>query len=231
MATTSIGAPGVTFPDSTVQTTAGATGVPVINVYTSPGTWTKPSTVKAIKVTITGGGAGGTTANQPGGSPTTINQGAGGGAGGTAIRVYPASSLPGPGPQPYTIGAAVAANTSGNPSSFGNPSITILTANAGEVGRTNSPGGFYGYGGGGGTASGGQINMRGGPGTQGGLASSNSVGGTGGASFFDGGGNSNPNSPTINSGQYGSGGAGESSPGLSSIGGGGSGIIVIEEFY
>jgi hypothetical protein len=228
MATTSIGAPGVTFPDSTVQSSAGATGVPVINVYTSPGTWTKPATVKAIKVTITGGGAGGTGAYF---TPASAAQGAGGGAGGTAIRVYPASSLPAPGPQPYTIGAAVAANTSGNPSSFGNPSITILTANAGSVGRTNSPGGFYGYGGGGGTASGGQINMRGGPGTQGGITSTNSVGGTGGASFFDGGGNSNPNSPTINSGQYGSGGAGESSPGIGATGGGGSGIIVIEEFY
>jgi len=227
MATT-IGPAGLTFNDGTTESSAAATGVPVINVYTSPGTWTKPGTIKAIKVTITGGGAGGQVAVQPG-APSTLSQGAGGGAGGTAIRVYPASSLPGP--QPYTIGAAVGASTSGNPSSFGNAPIDVLTANGGSVGRTNSPGGFYGYGGGGGTASGGQINMRGGPGTQGGLGFTNSVGGTGGASFFDGGGNSSPNSPTINSGQYGSGGAGESSPGISSTGGGGSGIIVIEEFY
>ena len=80
--------------------TAGATGIPVLNVYTSSATWTKPATVKAIKVTVVGGGGNGGTV------PTGIVLGgAGGGGGGTSIQVYPAPSLPGP--QPYTVGGQV----------------------------------------------------------------------------------------------------------------------------
>jgi len=60
------------------------TGVPVLTAYTSPGTWTKPATVKAIQVTVVGGGAGG-------GTGATNNPS--GGGGGAAIKVYPAPSI------------------------------------------------------------------------------------------------------------------------------------------
>ncbi len=150
MATTSIGAPGVTFPDATVQATAGATGAVVLTAYTTPGTWTKPSTVKAIKVTVVGGGA-------SGGTGATLNPS--GGGGGAAIKVYPGPSIPGP--QPYTVGAVTATPTpgptqggfAGNASSFGVAPLAVITGSGGA----NSPSGA------GGAASGGDVNAPGGP--------------------------------------------------------------------
>lgn len=150
MATTSIGAPGVTFPDATVQATAGATGNVVLTAYTTPGTWTKPSTVKAIKVTVVGGGA-------SGGTGATNNPS--GGGGGAAIKIYPAPSIPGP--QPYTVGATTASPApgptqggfAGNASSFGVAPLAVITGSGGS----NSPTGA------GGAASGGDVNAPGGP--------------------------------------------------------------------
>ena len=83
MATTSIGAPGVTFPDSTVQASAGATGVPVLNANTATGSFTKGAGLKAIKVTVIGGGANGGPAL---GNPNA-GAGGGGGGGGTSVRL------------------------------------------------------------------------------------------------------------------------------------------------
>ena len=148
MATTSIGAPGVTFPDATVQATAAAPNV-VMNVYTTPGTWTKPSTVKAIKVTVVGGGAGG--------AATGTNPS--GGGGGAAIKVYPAPSIPGP--QPYTVGATTSSPVpgptgggfAGNASAFGAAPVTVLTGSGGTTSTTGA----------GGAASGGDLNAPGGP--------------------------------------------------------------------
>ena len=152
MATTSIGAPGVTFPDASVQSTANTvTNVPILQVYTTPGTWTKPSTVKAIKVTVVG--SGGTGGRNP--VPGTPLAGGGGGGGGGSVRNYPAPSLPGP--QPYTVGAAVTQSgtngASGNSSSFGVAPVTVITGTGGSGG---GPGG-----GGGGSGSGGNLNADG----------------------------------------------------------------------
>jgi len=99
--------------------TSGATGVPVLNVYTSSSTWTKPATVKAIKVTVVGGGGSGGTSGPPT-APTAAGGGSGGGGGGTSIFIYPGPSLPGP--QPYTVGGA------GGTSSFGVAPITVISA-------------------------------------------------------------------------------------------------------
>ena len=50
---------GITFPDSTTQTTAAsAGGFSNMQVFTSPGTFTTPSTTTKIKVTVVGGGGG-----------------------------------------------------------------------------------------------------------------------------------------------------------------------------
>ena len=205
MATTSIGAPGVTFPDASVQSTANTvTNVPVLSSFSTPGTWTKPGTVKAIKVTVVaGGGVGGANGS---GAPGNPSKGGGGGGGGTSVKVYPAPSLPGP--QPYTVGGSAAA------SSFGVLPATVISATAGSTGGAgNGPTPFFGgSGGGGGSGSGGNLNIPGGPGTYaspGSPATTQSTPGTGGVSSLGG---------------YGVGGGG-------GAGTGGAGVVVIEEFY
>lgn len=191
-----------------------STGVPVLNVYTSPGTWTKPATVKAIKVTVIGGGANGTSAG-----PNQTQAGPGGGSGGTSIKSYPAPSLPGP--QPYTVGAV------GATSSFGVAPVTVITA-TGASGATAGAG------------SSGDINLTGqagGPST----ASNVAIGGAGGSTILGFGG---PSVATNPAGQvngmpatgYGAGGGGAArqspTPLVTNPGGSGTaGVVVVEEFY
>ena len=122
----------------------------MLNVYTSPGTWTKAAGLKAIKVTVVGGGA-------SGGTGATVNPS--GGGGGTAIKTYPGPSIPGP--QPYTVGAVTSSPApgptqggyAGNTSSFGVAPLTVITGSGGS----NTPTGA------GGAASGGDLNIAGGP--------------------------------------------------------------------
>ena len=84
-----------TATTGTVQTT----GVPVLNVYASPGTYDATTAInnglKAITVTVVGGGGNGGSATVA--STSSLRRaGGGGGGGGTAILIYPAPSLPGP---------------------------------------------------------------------------------------------------------------------------------------
>ena len=111
---------GTTWTSSSF--TAG-TSVNAITVGTASGTWTKPATVKSIKVTVVGGGGAGGTASGSGIISQTTGFGGAGGGGGTAIRYYPAASIPGP--QPYTVGG------SGGTSSFGVAPITVISATSG----------------------------------------------------------------------------------------------------
>jgi len=210
---------------------AGATGVPTLSAFTSPGTWTKPALVKAIKVTVIGGGgAGGTAAAS---SPTLFaTVGGGGGGGGTSTAIYPAPSLPGP--QPYTVGAA------GATSSFGVAPATVISATAGAAG---SSGGFTAAGGDGGAGSGGTINSRGGGGASAAAFAGPSpavvtpagIGGAGGSSSLGGGGAGRGSGPsTGNSGNaYGGGGSGGSGngPAAGPGGAGAAGVVIVEEFY
>lgn len=219
----SVGPQGITFGDSTVQTTAavtGATGVPVLNVYSSPGTWTKPATVKAIKVTVVGGGGSG--AGGAYASNTT-----GGSAGGTSINVYPAPSLPGP--QPYTVGsggtgvaASPSAGNPGNTSSFGVAPITVISATGGS-------GGIVGpslIGVNGGIGSNGTLNLRGGA-----VTIVPATGSPSGASSLSGGVSAVNNPGNGTPGIYGSGGGACSSPVANTSGAGGTGVVIVEEFY
>lgn len=195
---------------------SGATGVPVLTAYTSPGTWTKPATIKAIKVTVVGGGGGG-------GSGFSNVGGGGGGGGGSSVRIYPAPSLPGP--QPYTVGAAGPAppyggsGSGGGTSSFGVAPVTVISATGGSTGANAGPG-VGGNGAAGGSGSGGNLNVNGNTGGSGGNNSGGGTQGNGGGSMLGGGG----------AGNYGGGGNGAQGP-LVAGNVGFAGVVVIEEFY
>ena len=236
---------GIQFPDSSIQVTAaaGATGVPVLTAYTSSGTWTKPATVKAIKVTVVGGGGSGGNCVTNLAPPAQFDQPSnlatgGGGGGGSSIKIYPGPSLPGP--QPYTVGGA------GATSSFGVAPITVITATGGSsTPQLTGPGGnpnpgnsltLSSSGAAGGSGSSGDLNFTGGGGGAG--LPGGPAGGTGGSSILGGGGSSSVNGVAGGAGGLrGGGGAGSarSAPGLSpgtvSGGAGAAGVVIVEEFY
>jgi hypothetical protein len=54
----SLNGTGVTFNDGTTQSTAATASNYIMLTYTSPATWTKPAGLKAVKVTVIGGGGG-----------------------------------------------------------------------------------------------------------------------------------------------------------------------------
>jgi hypothetical protein len=142
--TTALNSVGTIFPDDTVQSSAW-TGVRA-QVFTSSGTFTVPSGITAVKVTVIGGGGAGATIPR-------YYVGSGGGAGGTAIRyitgLTPNMSIT------VTVGAA------GGTSSFG----SYCSATGGSAGTYDSGGsGVPWPGGAGGVGSGGTINITGGAG-------------------------------------------------------------------
>jgi hypothetical protein len=239
MATTKIGSSGVTFPDATVQDSAGSTSINKIVVGTSSGTWTKPATVKSIKVTVVGGGAGGLS------SPNTSGyyMNSGGGGGGTSICYYPAASLPGP--QPYTVGAGGSTGAGGT-SSFGNPSVTVISATGGAIGsqiELDTAAEKIALGGLGGAGSGGNLNIGGLAGSEAYTSTSRTgfnYAGGGGSSAFGSGGITRriPDFPHQSSGTQGVGYGGASSgmgrylnSGVVSQTPGSPGVVIVEEFY
>ena len=137
-----------------------------IQVFTSSGTWTRPSGVTKIMVEVIGGGGGG-----------GAHAGGGGGAGGYSRELIDVSALAS---ETVTVGGAGSAGTTnggenggaGGTSSFG----SYLSCTGGALGY----GGSHGAGGGvGGTASNGDLNSSGGNGIKG-----YANGGGGGSSFF-----------------------------------------------
>jgi hypothetical protein len=212
----------------------------VQQVYTSPATWTKPASVKAIKVTVVGGGGGGQGARS--GNDANPCSGNGGGGGGTAIEYIDAPSIPGP------VSVTVGSGGSGGPSSI-NPDARVSTSSGGG---TSSFGGFLSATGGGGLAappgfgapptrapagagSGGDYNLNG---SVGGQQSSNASNGGSAFNPFGFGINTASGPGTAAPGPAGAtgggGGAGAFSqlPGGGAAGGnGGVGIVIVEEFY
>jgi len=195
-------------------------------VFTSSGTWTKPTGITKVKVYVTaGGGAGGSSHN-----PYTM--GGGGAAGGTAIEIIDVSSVSS---VTVTIGAGGDSNGAGSSSSFG----SYCSATGGTGGIRGSTDSFHTIGG---VGTGGDINLYGGDGTNGGGLDSASkpTGNNGGASFWGGGGASgtrtNSDTDTYRNGHaglaYGSGGGGGTEDaGLGHAGGAGkAGICVVEEY-
>ena len=197
-----------------------------MTTFTAPGTWTKPTGLKAVKVTVVGGGGAGGSAPATPSAVSAIASG-GGGGGGTAILYISAPTIPGP--VPVTRGAA------GGTSSFG----AFASATGGTAGATAGANTFGG-GGGGGTGSSGDLNIGGGGGG-GGYVGGNTpaLGGTGGSSTLGGGGEAvvrtSPGTQNGIAGKlYGGGGSGavklNTGPG-STGGAGAAGVVIVEEFY
>jgi hypothetical protein len=211
----------------------------VMQVYTSPATWTKPASVKAVKVTVIGGGGGG---NGGKGNPTNDSDAVGkhGGGGGTAIEYLGAPAIPGPvtvtvgaggagGPAPGTNNTYTAGTTGGT-SSFG-PFLSA-TGGAGAPPGTVTAGPFFPATGG--SGSGGQLNFTGGKSVESAIGRNAGTNNT----FL-----SNANQPNITGrgdGQtgtaYGGGGTGcrtEIAQAATQYAGGAgaAGVVIVEEFY
>jgi hypothetical protein len=215
MATTSIGAPGVIFPDATVQASAANTNV-VTRIYSASSPWTKPATLKAVKVTMVAGGGSGA-GSQPG-------SGASGGSGGNGGILWGYAQAPAiPGSLTITVGTggpAPAANT------------------AGTTGGTSSFGAVFSITGG---AGGGTLNPGSTPGNNGAAGGSYAITSTATASSlqltsptpnpvqqF---GNRGPTTSPFNATGYGMGGAGSNNSAGTGGGSGTSGFMIVEEFY
>ena len=116
------------FSGSGANLTGVDSGLASVQVFTSNGTWNRPSGITKVKVIVTGGGGGG------GGGGATWNHGAGGDAGGTAIEFIDVSSTASATVTVGTGGNGGAYNTersNGNTSSFG----SFCSATGGRGGK------------------------------------------------------------------------------------------------
>ena len=142
---------GFKFPDSTTQTTAATGGVAYgsATVLTASGTFTVPAGVTKIKVTVTGGGAGGAFVYNG-----TSNSQVGGGAGGTGIKWLAVSAT-----QQYTVvvgaGGPGASSPYGLPAPGGASSFVNLALGV----SISASGGAYASGG---AVTGADLNLKGG---------------------------------------------------------------------
>jgi len=207
MATTSIGAPGVTFPDATVQASASP-GEVITRIYTSPSPWSKPASLKAIRVTVCSGGGGGSA-----GSTTVGGKRGGGGAAGYLYLQAPAI----PAPLTVTVGAGgtPGAVSGGSGGSGGTSSFGPLISNTGGGGGTVPTPGAAGV-------------FTPSPARWG----ANGLSGTQGADSGLGFGNADVSAPGAAGVGFGAGGGGGTGGGAPTAGGAGTaGIVIVEEFY
>jgi hypothetical protein len=207
-------------------TASVAGGDYIMQRYTSPNVWTKPSTLKAVKVTVVGGGGnGGSTPGAP--TPNNAGYSGGGGGGGAVILYLDAPAIPG---SPITVTAGPGTN------SFGG----LASATGGSNGVNGSKPFISGAGGAGGTgtipspAPSGAVTFTGVAGNPGG----NSLTGIGGSSQLFFGAlllSTNALDNGVNNSAYGGGGTGGGSTGPNTPtktgGTGGPGIVIVEEFY
>jgi hypothetical protein len=204
------------------QAAAAGGGDYVMQAYTSPATWTKPAGLKAVRVTVVGGGGSAGNVSSP---AFPSDQKTGGGGGGTGIKYLDAPAIPGP--ITVTVGAGGAASgpqvgNAGGTSSFG----PLVSATGGGGGNNGGAVRYIP----GGTASNATVSISGGVGaatvSNGCLGITGLIGGgtpLGQPSY----GYTINNSLAANN--YG-GGGGSWGPGGTGVAGAG-GIVIVEEFY
>ncbi len=210
---------------------AAGGGYASMQVFTSTGTWTRPSDIIRVVVIVTAGGGGG------GGTPNDSQRG-GGAGGGTAIETIDVSGTSSAAVTVGAAGAAGAANGNdggaGGASSFA--SFCSATGGAGGEGST-APGSDIAATAGG-TGSGGDINLKGGDAYYFARSAVANWGGppTGGGSYWGPGGVGQYRGSSVGggtTGTYGTGGGGSSTAALA--GGyagaaGGAGLVVVYEY-
>lgn len=218
---------GFAWASSPVSSAGGGGGY-ALAAYTSPATYTKPASLKGIKITLQGGGGkGGDAINGP--APTGGSKAGGGGSGAFGVKYIDASLIPA---SPITITAGAGTN------SFGALVSCTGGANAVNTGSSNT----NGAGGAGGTATNATFSVPGFTGQSGSgvlttlTAAQNGAGansmnlGVGAAGV--GPGNIAGNPATIGYGGGGSGGSATATINTTRLGGTGApGIIIIEEFF
>jgi hypothetical protein len=213
-----------------VDVALASSGLTSIQVFTSTGTWTRPTGIILVKVTVIGGGGGG------GGGVSDSCIGVPGGGGGGAIEVIDVSSTSS---ETVTIGAAGAAGSaSGNGGAGGTSSFgSFCSATGGAGGVAGATSGTTKMGTVGGAGSGGDININGSPSN--GLKSFNdghtrpwAKGGTSAFGFGFGGNTTNTCVvATAAVGYGGGGGAGSHNTGTGAAGAvGTAGVVVVEEY-
>ncbi len=234
-----------TWPDATgtVLLTAGSGGLKSFQVFTSgtAATYTRPAGISSILVEAVGGGGGG------GGAAISTGGGAagGGGGGGGYCRLWVAAA---PATATYTVGTGGAGGTAGNNNGATGVATTFVGTGANiaaqpGIGGSGSPistsSAFRGAGGGGGTASGGDVNIVGGTGNYGYTTNAAGTGfteaGYGGGTYLGDGGVFNPAVATgataaANSGAGGGGGGATNNGSAFAGGAGAAGIIIVWEF-